>query len=652
MIKSPAAIKIGIVFVLMSLIAGGLLFWRKSVIDQRAAWSMKAIDSALESSDFVTARSALNGVKDVDLREKRSREIRQRELADAIERRDSAVIRQTATDEIAAELPAELLEKADLILAREAIWTRDFPKVVALRDKWLDKSKNRMSWRLLEVDQLAASGEKDKARKLLESGDWSGDMKALRFARMALLDATEPWKAMESIDEGLKINPREPELLSFRAQIQEAAGRVADARLDYVASVLSEPANPLYRDILANFQMRIGEPSNAADTWRDAAAETKIGIFAFKAWFWSKMIGIPLSRPLPRLEQPGWKEATEAMLALPEGAFLSPQLDHAFSALRELKDRPEISWLKVLDAMARRDWQRAAERLDWGFPDRADALVPGLASRLYINAVAVAGADLGQALKGRKFPALGDAVHPYLVEFDEWRAQKTHNEGPFVAWMKQTASIASMLYAHGWQGAAVDVAGGSNLKLEGQWPVWFDYGYAKCLLSQSGPHAARQWLESLPTMSEAAKLTYAEILLTQGKPEEGLKKLKEIVQQPGPHASRAAWTLALAELDRGNVASATQIVNGQVELKQSVAGQEILARCALVEQRRDEAIQIYHQLGEQSVDAMIFLSKEAFAAKNWAEARKWTILLARKFPSEPKFRENLLQIDEAEKAKP
>lgn len=650
--KSSAATKLGIFLLLIGLMAGGLWFWRQSVIQKRAAWSVKAIDAALESRDFVSARSALDGVKDQELREKRSREIRERELADAIQRRDSAVIRQTATPEVGAELPKELLEKADLILAREAVWTRDFAKATALREKWQKQSQVPMSWRLLEVDQLAASGNKEKAREILRSDEWTGDMKALRFARLALLDAREPWKAMESIDEGLKINPREPELLSFRAQIQEAAGRIADARLDYVAAVLSEPANPLYRDMLANFQMRIGEPSNAADTWRDGAAETKVGIFAFKAWFWSKMIGIPLSRPLPKLEQPGWKEVTDAILELPDGAFLSPQLDHALSALRELKDRPEMAWLKVLDALARKDWQRAAERLDWGFPADADALIPGMASRLYVNAMVVAGSDARAASKGRKFPDLSSDAHPYLLEFEQWRARNTKQEDPFVGWMKQPASLVAMLYAHGWQGAAVDLGGGAKLTLTGEWPKWFDYGYARCLLARSGPQVSQQWLETLPRQSEAAKLTYAEILLTQGKPEEGLKKLSEIAQQPSPHASRAAWTLALAELDRGNIKAASDVVNAQAELRESVPGQEILARCALVEQKRDVATSIYTKLGEQSVDAMIFLSKEAFGAKNWAEARKWTVLLARRFPSEPKFRENLLNIDAAEKAKP
>jgi hypothetical protein len=47
---------------------------------------------------------------------------------------------------------------------------------------------------------------------------------------------------------------------------------------------------------------------------------------------------------------------------------------------------------------------------------------------------------------------------------------------------------------------------------------------------------------------------------------------------------------------------------------------------------------------------MIYLSKEAFAAKDFKQAREWTAQLARTFPERPEFRKNLLKIDEADKA--
>jgi len=214
------------------------------------------------------------------------------------------------------------------------------------------------------------------------------------------------------------------------------------------------------------------------------------------------------------------------------------------------------------------------------------------------------------------------------------------------------ASLAAMLFAHGWHGAALDVAGGEKLAPVIGAPTWFDFGYARCLLVRDGSPAARRWLESLPELSAAAQLTHAEILLTGGDAELGMKQLAVLAAGGSPHAGRAAWSLALAELDRGNTAEASRWVKSCPELLASVRGKEILARAALADGVLDEALRIYRQLGEESADAMIYLSKQAFAQKDWPEARKWTAELARRFPTEPQFRKNLLSIDAAEAGKP
>jgi len=127
--------------------------------------------------------------------------------------------------------------------------------------------------------------------------------------------------------------------------------------------------------------------------------------------------------------------------------------------------------------------------------------------------------------------------------------------------------------------------------------------------------------------------------------------LGKIAAGESPHASRAAWTLALAELDRGNPAKAREITLAAPALAAGVQGKEILARCALAEGSRAETLRIYQELGEQSVDAMIFLSKEAFAGGDFEQARKWTAKLAQRFPEQPSFRQNLIKIDAAEKLK-
>ena len=592
----------------------------------------------------------LNFVCDVQCAGKIPKE-KKAELRDAITRKDGGVIRQVTATTDSEAFPDELLEQADLVLAREALWNKDYETPATLAARWVGKSAFSGRWTLLSADLLLARGEKEQARAFLETAALTGGEDALRHARLALINGREPWKAMKSLDEGLKADPRNAEILSFRAQIQEAAGRIADARLDYVAAVLSEPANPLHRDVLANFQLRTGEPSNAADTWRDGAEATGLGLYAFKAWFWSRMCGVPLSRPLPEINQAGWKEVVEEIKKLPNAAFTSNSLDIAIGGIRGLPQRPEVLWLRVLEALRVSNWKSAMGFLYTGFPEDAERLSPGLATRLVVNLTAIAGSPPRVALAARELPKLPPEPHPFFAEFDQWK-NSTTSDDEFSRWLARPVSLAGTLFAHGWHGAALDVVGGASLGPVADAPSWFDFGYSRCLLVRDGQNAARQWLESQPTLSPAAELTLAEILLTKGSVDQGLKKLELIAATNSPHAGRAAWSLAMVELDRGNAAKARQWVVGSPELLTSARGKEILARAALAEGAIAEAVRIYRELGTESADAMIYLSKKAFADKNWEDARKWTGELARRFPAEPQFRKNLLSIDAAEATKP
>ncbi len=650
--KKPVFRMISLMLSVVVLLAGGLWFWRQSVLKQREAWSATTLTRAIEERDFVTAKSALIAIPDTKERAAREMEIRSAELRDGIARRDAGVIRQATADDSSTGLPPDLLEQADLVLAREALWTRNQEQCELLVNRWSGKAAFAGRWTLLTADLMLSLGNKDQAREFLEAAELSGEEDTLRHARLALIHAKEPWQAMAAIDEGLRTNPRSGELLSFRAQIQEAAGRFADARLDYVAAVLSEPANPLHRDVLANFQLRMGEPSNAADTWGDAAEATNLGLYAFKAWFWSRICGVPLARPLPEVKQAGWKEVMQAINHLPDRAFMSAALDHEISEIGGLSERPEVLWLKALDALCKADWKTATSRLETGFPNAAEAMAPGLVTRLLVNLAAVSGGDPRVALAGRDLPSLQPEPHPFLKEFDQWKRSSPQQDDSFSRWLAKPASLAATLFAHGWHGAALDVAGGAGLAPVDDAPDWFDFGYSRCLLVRDGAPTARRWLESLPELSAAAELTYAEILLTGGEAELGMKRLAILATSQSPHAGRAAWSLALAELDRGKTTEAVRWVEGCPELLASVRGKEILARAALSDGAVEKALSIYRELGEESADAMIYLSKQAFAKKDWQEARKWTGELARRFPNEPQFRKNLLSIDAAEAGNP
>lgn len=629
--------------------AGALWAWRQVVVKKRAAVSEVEVAQAIGNRDFLRARSALQGLGDPGKRAAKDLEIRKAEVEEALKVRDTALLRLATAEPEGAKLDPELLESADLELAREALWNGDFALCEELRTRWVKSTAHLGRWTLLGADLLLARRELDKAREFLENAKLTGADDALRHARLALFHAREPWKAMESLDAGLRADPRSADVLSFRAQIEEAAGRTADARLDYVAAVLSEPKNPLHRDVLGHFQLRTGEPSLAAETWRDAAEVTGLGVYAFKAWFWSRMCGAPLSKPLPVIEQVGWKEFVAELATMPSGAFWSPSLEISLARVRGGGSRAEIVWLRMLENLRAKDWHGAIGKLEQGFSREADRLVPGLAPRLLANLTAIEGGDPRVALTGRELPSSAEDFHPMLREFAAWAKRPDDKNDPFVTWLRNPASPVATVFAHGWHGAAVDMGNGAKLPPVKDAPEWFDFGYARCLLVRDGPAAAKAWLESLPSRSPAAELTYGEILLTCGETERGLAMLSKVAATRSPQAGRAAWTLALAELDRGQPAKARDLVTGNPELAASTRGREILARASLADGKREDAIRIYQELGAESADAMVFLAKEAFASGDWPQARKWTGELARRFPAEPQFRKNLLKIDAAEK---
>ncbi|MGD7652027.1 MAG: tetratricopeptide repeat protein [Verrucomicrobiales bacterium] len=633
---------------LLVLATGAVWSWRNFVVGKQALTAETTVGKAIEAGDFLTARSALPGLTDPEIRAAKELEIRTAEVNQALKVRDTALLRLATADPLGEKLDPALREAADLKLAREAIWLRDFELCESLISRWEKSPTLPGSWVLLHADLLLARRDPQAARELLENAELSGPDDALRHARIALLHGNQPWKAMDSLDAGLAADPRNAEILSFRAQIEEAAGRIDDARLDYVAAVLSEPENPLHRDILANFQLRIGEPSNAAETWLDAAQVNGFGIYAFKAWFWSRACGIPLTRELPEINQTGWKELVAELSNMQQGAFWSPEMEIPLARVRGGSSRPEVVWLRLLESIRSHDWTTAANKIETGFPREAERLAPGLSTRLLANLTALAGGAPRLALAGRDLPEPNDGAHPFLNEFHSWTTRPDSPDDPFVSWLRNPASPAATLFSYGWHGAALDVANGTKLQPAGPLPDWFDFGYSRCLLVRNGPDAARQWLESLPTRSTAADLTYGEILLNKGPAENGLKVLAAIAEGTSTHASRAAWTLALYELQRGQTTAARDWVNRNKELAQSTRGREITARAALAEGKREETTAIYQELGSDSVDAMIFLSKEAFSSRDWPAARKWTSELARRFPSEPQFRKNLLRIQQAQ----
>lgn len=648
--KSSFWMALGLSFLIAIAAALGVWLWRQQVISNRAEASKEIIAKQLEIQEFAAARSALQGIANPETRTTQEKQIRMAELQQGLQTRDTALMKRALEPDGGDWMDPKLIETAELELAREAVQRQDYEAYRTAAKKWASTSRMPGQWTLLEADCLLAQKLLPEATEFLKNAKLTGSEDALRHARLAILQANEPWKALATIDQGLKSDPTNAELLSFRAQIQEVGGRPAEARYDYVAAVISDRKNPVHRENLANFYLRRGDPSAAAETWRECVVDTGLGVYALKAWFWSRMCGMPLSQPLPQPRQRGgWFELSESLAHVSALEFWNPDAESRHLQIPALQGRPEILWLHVLEHTQKKEYLRAYEILDREFPKSAELLWPNLATYLRVHLAALCGQNPRIPLASHELSPLNEDAHSFLKTFHRWaKREDTDTErAAYDQWLTHPGSLVSTLIASGWGGAALILGQDVAYQLPPGAPDGLDYAYAKVIANQGDTAKALKWLSALPTRSHAATLLQGEMLLAANQIDEGLACLKSLTTSQSPLASRAQWTIALTELNRNQPAQCRAAVQANPELAASTQGKELLARAALAEGDRTTATAIYTALGESSADAMIFLSKEAFAAKQFDQARTWTLALARRFPEQPEFRKNLIKIDEA-----
>ena len=146
----------------------------------------------------------------------------------------------------------------------------------------------------------------------------------------------------------------------------------------------------------------------------------------------------------------------------------------------------------------------------------------------------------------------------------------------------------------------------------------------------------------------ALQLLYAEMLISDGKTQAGLKLLPAVAGQNTPAGYRASYLLALACIDTKQFDTARKWVLQSPLLSRDTTGQDLLADIALGAGQTNEAERIYQANLGASLAAREYFAKQAFQKKNWAEARRLTTELIRLAPDQLQFRENLGAIDRAE----
>lgn len=428
---------------------------------------------------------------------------------------------------------------------------------------------------------------------------------------------------------------------TFRAQILERVGRIEEARIEYVAALTAAPNDVVRRDQLAEFYRRRGAGALASQTWRDGLTPTAPDFLWLRMRLWERLWGRD-GAPLPPPSPGAWTPLIDGLADLAADRFWSDRVLADEALARRAVTRPAVGFLRVLECLRTADEAGAMLLLggmsetERGWDATAVAMLQ-VVLRWRATGVKPRDGELPGAAKGL-------AAHVLLEQLRAWPAGDLPVETARL--LRGPDAWTALMLACGWPEAALTMAGTRLASPAPELPDWFYYGVAAALRERRSGAAALAYLAQAPT-TPLLRLQAAELHWGEGDPA-GRVGLAELAGMTGAVGYRAAWILATAAAEQGDPGAARAWVLGQPELAASPTGRALLARLALAEGDAAGAAAWYAQLGPDSLEAGMFLAREAFAAGRWAEARELTNALLERFPGELALRANLDKIATAE----
>jgi hypothetical protein len=358
--------------------------------------------------------------------------------------------------------------------------------------------------------------------------------------------------------------------------------------------------------------------------------------------FWQKLWQGAGSE-LPGASIGNWTALIEGLAKLPADRFWNEGVMSP-AEIRLASARPEVEWLGLLELIRIGETKEAQLHLN-RFSDAAEALAPlALATirdvlRWQLQELAP---DYGEMPVA--FPST--QAHPLIDEFRAWPAEGLSEETELL--LSGSHAWPALMLALGWPEAALTMADEVELSKDALLPDWLHYGLAVSLRKNRDAAAALAYLSNAPA-DPVLRLLAAEIKWSEGATavESGLA---ELAKAEGTVGYRAAWLLALRDLELEEWTQARAWIEGQPELKQSVGGREMMARAALMSGDEETATELYNALGLESLEAGMFMARKAFAESRWQDARDITEQLLARFPGELELRGNLEKIAQAEAA--
>ncbi|MCA9176696.1 MAG: hypothetical protein KDB14_19545 [Planctomycetales bacterium] len=529
-------------------------------------------------------------------------------------------------------------EEASLLAARALILKNDVDNFQRLRGQWQGREDQPHAWMILEADALLRRGRRAQALALLTENQLSEHWDASRHVRLALLHASDPIAAWEHLEQAIDSEPMAAVPRLFRAQLLEAAGRLDEARLEYIAARLAQPENGAFCDQLAEYYRRRGAYQQMLDTWLDARGEARADFMDLKVEFWSR-VAVPVATQRRRSPAHGPLEGIVQLLqTLPEECYWDDRLITDYQGAYTADRRPEIRWLRLLELLRCGDEAAAIQLLRQGdavpweqAPRRTLLMVLNLRSS----------GELDRSGELRTDVPVDSASHPLIDALNSAHAANEELSAELRQLLSGPHGIAMVLLANGWMRAAIQLDDPSALPANA--PVWAGYGMTQARRAVEGEPAALEYALRQPASGEL-QLLIAELSMHANE-SEALRLLEQSAALPGALGERAHFLATTWLLEHERFQQTLDWLERFPDYRDSQRGQETRARLALMQHDPDTAERIYRSLRDQSIEAKAFLAKAAAYDERWDDARQLTLELLKAFPADQALLRSLRQIE-------
>jgi len=548
----------------------------------------------------------------------------------------------------------ERQEPALLQVARAFLHAADYEAYDRLRDDWRVREVSPPAWLDLDVDELFQQGKRDEGARLLEAHSFSGEADCGRLVRLALLNSPGNFTAAWNyLDRAAALDPRNPDVHLFRGRVLERAGKLPAAQAEYFAALAANTNSAFLRDQLGEFFRRSGAYEPALRTWGSGLTNSATSdVIWLHTLFWSKVARptefawASASPPYGRL-----RPFLQYLLDLPPGEFWNEAaFEKSPRSFRYAQQRQETFWLKLL-AMLKAGKEDEAMKLIELNRFRSASWHPDLESALLRVLIWRKTGEM-KFPASVNFPASAAPPKPRPPLFDKIdfcaRNPKDPMPGDLNRLLCSTNVCTAVFLAGGWAEAALQLP--HDEIIPDGFPEWVAAEFTQAYRLNRGNRPALIYaFRQKP--SPALNLLVGEILLANDQFNEGLKKLDALATTDSETGSRAALAIARSCLQRQQYDQARAAVVALPRLRQSLAGQELLARAALLQNDKPAAEKIYADIETDSDDAKAYFAQQAFVQKNWPRARSLTEELLRRHPEQTQFQASLEAIAKAEAGK-